>query len=105
MRRNFGKATLISAASYSGAVLLGFLVDFRLTGFIVPALFVSWTMFCTIRAIQLRLRGAQKPDAPSYDRESYGFALGGSVSSVILLLVIVALSQSAWPPRMPMIFR
>ena len=95
MRRSVWKATLISTVAYSAAVLLGFSVDFRLTGFIVPALFVSWTMFCTIRAIQLRLRGAQKPEAPSYDRESYGFALGGSVSSFILLLAIVALSQSA----------
>jgi len=94
MRRDFWKATLISTAAYSAAVLLGFLVDFRLTGFIVPALFVSWTMFCIIRAMQLRLRGAQKPDAPSFDRESYGFALGGSVSSFMLLLAIVVLSQS-----------
>ena len=95
MRRNVWKATLISTAAYSSAVLLGFLVDFRLTGFIVPVLFVSWTMFCAIRAIQLRLRGAQKPDALPVDRESYGFALGGSVSSFLLLLAIVVLSQSA----------
>ena len=95
MRRNVWKATLISTAAYSAAVLLGFLVDFRLTGFIVIALFVSWTMFCTIRAIQLRLRGAQQPDAASFDRESYWFALGGSVSSFMLLLAIVVLSQSA----------
>ena len=95
MRRNVWKATLISTAAYSAAVLLGFLVDFRLTGFIVPALFVSWTMFCTIRAVQLRLRGAQKPDALPFERESYGFALGGSVSSFVLLLAIVVLSQSA----------
>ena len=94
MQRKVWKATLISIGVYSGAVLLGFLVDFRLTGFIVPALFVSWTMFCTIRAIQLHLRGAQRPDAPSFDRESYGFALGGSVSSFMLLLAIVVLSQS-----------
>ena len=95
MRRNFGTATLISTALYSGAVLLGFLIDFRLTGLIVPALFVSWTTFCTIRAIQLRLRGSQKANAPSFDRESYGFALGGCVSSFVLLLAIIALSQSA----------
>lgn len=95
MRRSVWKATLISTAAYSVAVLLGFLVDFRLTAFIVPALLASWTMFCAVRTIQLRLRGAQKPDAPSFDRESYGFAIGGSVSSLLLLLAIVVLSQSA----------
>ena len=95
MLRNAGKAALISIVAYSAAVLLGFLVDFRLTGFGVPALFVSWSMFCTARAIQLRLRGAQKPDALSFDRESYRFALGGSLSSLVLVLAIVVLSQCA----------
>ena len=78
MRRNFWKATLISIAAYTTAVLIGFLVDFRLTMFAVPALLVTWTLFCTIRAIQLRFGGAHQPDALSYNRESYGFALGGS---------------------------
>jgi hypothetical protein len=95
MGRNFWKATLISIAAYTAAVVIGFLVDFRLTMFTVPALVVTWTLFCTIRAIQLRMGGAHQPDALSYDRETYGFALGGSVSSVVLLSAIVVLSQSA----------
>ena len=95
MRRNFSKATLISIAAYTTAVLTGFLVDFRLTMFAVPALLVTWTLFCTIRAIQLRFGGAHQSDAQSYDRESYGFALGGSLSSFVLLSAIVVLSQSA----------
>jgi hypothetical protein len=95
MRRDFWKGTLISIGAYTAAVCLGFLVDFRLTLFLVPALSVTWTLFCTIRAIQLRLRGAQKATAPSADRESYAFALGGSMSSIVSLLTVVILSQSA----------
>ncbi len=95
MRRSFCKAMSISIAAYTSAVLIGFLVDFRLTMFAVPALLVTWTLFCTIRAIQLRFGGAHHPSALLYDRESYGFALGGSVSSFVLLIAIVVLSQSA----------
>jgi hypothetical protein len=95
MRRNFWKATAISIAAYATAVLIGFLVDLRLTVFAVAALLFSWTFFCFIRAIQLRLGGAHRKDALPYDRESYGFALGGSVSSLFLLSAIVVLSQSA----------
>jgi hypothetical protein len=95
VRRSFWKATLISITAYSTAVLIGFLADFRLTVFTVPALLVTWTAFCVIRVVQLRLGGAHKPDALPDDRESYGFALGGSVSSFVLLLVIIVLSQSA----------
>lgn len=95
MQWNFWKATLISAAAYSAAVVIGFVFDFRLTVFAVPALFGTWTLFCTVRAIQLRLGGAHKPDALACDRDSYGFALGGAVSSLVLVSAIVALSQSA----------
>jgi len=95
MRRNFWKATLISAAAYTTAVVIGFLVDFRVTAVAVPTLLATWTLFCIVRAIQLRLGGANQPDAPPCDRESYGFALGGSISSFASLLVLVVLSQSA----------
>jgi len=95
MRRGFWKATLISIVAYMSAVLLGFVIDFRLTGFLVPTLFVTWTLFCTFRTIQLRLQGAQKQSAPAYERESYGFALGGSVSSFVSLVAIIVLSQLA----------
>ena len=95
MRRNFWKATLISIATYTTAVLIGFVFDFRLTMFAVPALLVTWTLFCTVRLLQLRFGGAHRPDAMSYDRESYGFALGGVASSIVLVAAIVVLSQSA----------
>jgi hypothetical protein len=95
MWRNFWKATLISLAAYGMAVLIGFLFDFRLTMFAVPALLFTWTLFCTLRAIQLRFGGAHQPGALSCDRESYGFALGGSVSSFVLLSTLVVLSQAA----------
>jgi hypothetical protein len=97
MRRNFWKATLISIAAYSTAVLIGFLADFRLTMFAIPGILVTWTAFCVIRVVQLRLAGAHNPDALPDDRENYGFALGGSVSSFVLLLAIVVLSQSDRP--------
>ncbi|HSB15629.1 MAG TPA: hypothetical protein VLE22_14315 [Bryobacteraceae bacterium] len=93
MRRNFWKATLISLGAYTIALLMGFWGDFRFTLFAVPALQVTWTLFCVIRIIQLRIGGGHKPDAPPYDRASYGFALGGSISSFALLAVIVVLTQ------------
>jgi hypothetical protein len=91
----FWKAALISIATYTGAVLVGFVLDFRLTAFAVAAIQITWTLFCVIRVIQLRRDGSYKPDAPPYDRDSYEFALGGSISSSALLLAVVALSQAA----------
>jgi hypothetical protein len=93
MLRNFWKATLISLGAYTVALLMGFWVDFRFTLFAVLALQVTWTLFCVIRTIQLRIGSGHKPDAPPYDRDSYGFALGGLISSFALLGVIVILTQ------------
>lgn len=93
MRRSFRKAIWISAAVYAAALLLGFLGDFRLTGFALVALLVPWTMFCVVRAVYLRSRGAHTATAEPYDRESYGFALGGSVASFGSLILIVVLTQ------------
>jgi hypothetical protein len=73
---------------------MGFGIDFRLTLLALLALQVTWTAFCVIRFIQLRMDGGHKQDAPLYDRESYGFALGGSISSVALLVVMVVLTQA-----------
>jgi hypothetical protein len=95
MQRNFWKAALISMAAYTAAVLIGFLIDFRLTAFAVAALLITWTLFCIVRTIQLRLRGAHKTDAPLYDRETFGFFFGGLISSIAALIAIVVLSQSA----------
>jgi hypothetical protein len=94
MRRNFWKATLISLAAYSVAVLIGFGAGFQYTAFLVVALQASWTLFCVIRAIQLRRSGGHKASAPEYEREDYGFALGGTISSITLLVVIVVLTQA-----------
>jgi hypothetical protein len=88
MRRNFWKATLISLAAYAAAVLIGLWIDFRFTLFAVLALQITWTLFCIIRIIQLRRTGAHNPDAQPYDQESYGFALGGSISSSALLAAL-----------------
>lgn len=93
MRRNFWKATLISVAAYTAALLMGFWGDFRFTLFAVAALQVTWTLFCVIGVIQLRLGGGHKRDAQPYDRESYGLALGGSISSCALLVAMVVLTQ------------
>jgi hypothetical protein len=94
MRRNFWKATLISLAAYVAAILIGFAAGFQYTVFVVVALQASWTLFCVIRAIQLRGGGGHKASAPEYDREDYGFALGGSISSITLLVGMVVLTQA-----------
>jgi uncharacterized membrane protein YhaH (DUF805 family) len=94
MRRNFWKAVLISLAANIAAILIGFGAGFQYTLFLVVALQLTWTLFCVIRLIQLRRTGGHKPDAPEYDQESYGFALGGSISAFALLLVMVVLSQA-----------
>lgn len=84
---------LISLGAYTVALLMGFWGDFRVTLFAVLALQVTWTLFCVVRIIQLRIGGGHKPDAPLDDRDSYGFALGGSISSFALLGVMVVLTQ------------
>jgi hypothetical protein len=93
MLRNFWKASAISLAAYLGALLLGFAVDFRFTLFCLLALQVTWTLFCLFRVIQLRFAGAFKVAAESFEREAYGFALGGSTSSILLLALMVVLAQ------------
>jgi hypothetical protein len=93
MGRKFWKATLVSLVIYAGATLVGFLAGFQYTLFLVPVLYVSWTLFCVVRIIQLRRNGGHKPDATECDRESYAFALGGSISSTALLLAVVVLTQ------------
>jgi hypothetical protein len=93
MGRNFWKATLVSVAAYAAALLIGFWGDFRFTLFAVPALQVTWTLFCVIQVVRLRLRGGHKLDAAADEREEYGFALGGALSSITFLAAIVVLTQ------------
>jgi hypothetical protein len=93
MRRSFEKATLISLAAYTAAISIGFLVGFQFTLFAVPVLQITWTLFCVIRIIQLLRAGGHKADAPQHDRDSYGFALGGLISSLVLLALLVVYTQ------------
>lgn len=91
---NFWKASLISLLGYTVAVLMGIWMGFWITLFVVPVLQIGWGLFCIIRIIQLRRSGGNQPDAPRYDRDSYGFSLGGLISSLALLGVLVVLSQA-----------
>ena len=72
---------------------MGFWGGFQITLFAVPVFQVIWTLTCTIRIIQLRRDGGHKADAQQYDREAYGFWLGGLVSSTALFAVVVVLTQ------------
>jgi hypothetical protein len=83
----------ISTALYAGAILLGFVTDFRLTLFSLLAIQVTWTLFCAFRAIQLRFRGANRAEAEAYERADYAFARGGSLSSITLFLAVVVFTQ------------
>jgi hypothetical protein len=94
MKRGVWKATSILLAAYAAAVAIGYWAGFEFTLFAVPALQIACTLFCIARIIQLRRSGGHKPDAPPSDRESYGFWLGGLVSSSTLLLALVVLSQA-----------
>lgn len=93
MRRKFWKATGVSFAAYAVALLAGFGIDFRLALFSLLALQVTWTSFCIGRLVQLRFAGAHRRDAEPFAREDYGFALGGSTSSLVLLCVMIVLTQ------------
>jgi hypothetical protein len=93
LRRNFRKATLISAAAYAGAVLSGFAIDFRIALFSLAAIQPTWTLFCIARAAQLRLSGGHRQSAEPWQREEYEFALGGSISSLTLLAAVIILTQ------------
>jgi len=90
----FWKASLISLAGYTAAVLIGFGIDFRFTLAAVPILQIGWWLFCTVRIVQLRRSGAHKAGSIATDRESYGFALGGLISSSVLLVALVVLTQA-----------
>jgi hypothetical protein len=93
MLRNFWKAVAVSAGAYATAILFGYVADFRLALFSILALQVTWTLFCLVRLAQLRRGGAYKQDAEPYARQDYGFALGGSVSSLTLFAAIAVITQ------------
>jgi hypothetical protein len=90
---NFWKACLISLAAYGTAIVSGFWLSFEFTLFAILALQVVWTAFCGIRVIQLRRCAGRHREIVASDRESYGFSLGGLISSCALLLVVVVATQ------------
>jgi hypothetical protein len=94
MQRGFWKATLTSVTAYVSAILLGFWIGFWLSLFAVLAIQVTWTLFCVCRLVQLRIGGGYKITAEPYERDDYGFALGGALSSLALLIVILVLTQA-----------
>ena len=93
MRRTFWKAAGISFSAYAAAVAIGLSVDFRLAWFLFLALQITWTLFCVMRIVQLRMAGAHTSGAESWDRKDYAFALGGLLSSLILLAAVVVITQ------------
>jgi hypothetical protein len=50
-------------------------------------------IFCSARIIQLRRSGGHRVDALADERASYEFAVGGLVSSCVMLLTTIVLSQ------------
>jgi tetrahydromethanopterin S-methyltransferase subunit B len=94
----FWRASLFSLAAYSAAVLIGIWIGLWFTLAAIPVLQVVWSLFCGIRILQLRREGGHKPGAPETERESYGFALGGLISSFALLVMLVAASQAVTGP-------
>ena len=93
MRRGFLEATAVSAGAYCVSILLGFWIDFRLAFAALALLQITWTLFCVVNTARLRIRGANAKEAEPEDRRDYGFALGGTISSVVLMMAVVVLTQ------------
>jgi hypothetical protein len=89
----FWKASLISLAGYTAAAMLLIWTGFWLVLLIVPALQAAWALFCIGRIVQLRRCGGHRADAPEFERNDYGYSVGGLISSSAMLCVLVALSQ------------
>ena len=89
----FWKGSLVSLVAYAAAVGMGLWMGFWFTLWVVPVFQTVWTAFCIIRIIQLRHGGGHRADASQWDRESYGFSLGGLTSSCAFLLLLVVATQ------------
>ena len=89
----FRKASLAVLAGYAAALLVGWGIDFRFALWAVPLLQIGWGAFGIIRLAQL-LRRARRPAQAEGGRESFGFALGGLLSSCLLSLVLLVLTQA-----------
>lgn len=89
IRVGLWKGSLVSLGVYAAAVLLGIAIGLWFIVAAVPVFQVAWSLFCGVRILQLR-RASQT----GYERESYGFALGGLISSFVLLASLVVASQA-----------
>lgn len=95
MSRHFWSAALLTFLAYALAVALGLWAGLWFTLLIVPPLQIAWTFFCLIRIVQLRRSFRDNHNAPQSDRDSFGFSLGGLLSSCALFLFLVVLTQVA----------
>lgn len=77
---------MISIAGYAAIVLMGF----WFAVIAAPVFQVVWGGFCAIRLVQIVRGGGHKRSAPEWDRESYGFALGGLISSCVVFILLAA---------------
>jgi len=93
MLTGVAKATFVSLAAYALAVLIGLSIGLWFTLGAVPVFQVAWCLFCTIRLVQLWRSRAYEKAALAYDRESFGFALGGLLSSCLLFTLLAAWTQ------------
>ena len=51
----------------------------------VGAVWTAWFLFCTWRLITGIRHRWYRPDAAEWDREDFGFALGGSIATLVLI--------------------
>ncbi len=89
----FWKAALISLAGYATGILTGAWIGFWFAAGAILVFQTGWGLFCGIRLVQLTHSCGYRADAPEWDRQSFGFALGGILSSCFLLLLLVVYSQ------------
>jgi hypothetical protein len=93
MRSAFWKASLLSLTGYAAAILIGLWIGLWFTLGAVAVLQTVWALFCGVRLLQSVHSGGHRSGAPVWERETFGFALGGLISSCALLLLLVAASQ------------
>jgi hypothetical protein len=93
MMTSFWKAALASLFGYVLIVITGIWIGLWFILAAVPVLQISWSLFCVIRLVQLWRCGAPRKTAVESDRESFGFALGGLLSSCVLCFLLIVWSQ------------
>jgi hypothetical protein len=93
MRQSFWKATGISLACYGTVIAGAFAISFPAAIFLLAVLQVTWTLFCVFRVVQLTVQRRQGPATAAFEPDDFQFALGGLISSILLLAGIVASTQ------------